>query len=105
MAKYTPRLMAPADNNKYFIHYTKGGYNTCILIEGNSVLPNCVGYAQGRLREILNDKTVWSKVGNLACNAEDWIEVAKKNGFKTGKTPKLGAVIVWSRLGRCGFLD
>ena len=97
MAKYTPRLMAPADNNKYFIHYTKGGYNTCILIEGNSVLPNCVGYAQGRLREILNDKEVWSKVGNLACNAEDWIEVAKKNGFKTGKTPKLGAVIVWSK--------
>lgn len=99
MMKYTPRLTAPSKSNKNFIHYSKGGYNTCIMIDKNtgSVLPNCVGYAQGRLREILNDKKVWSKIGNLACNAEDWIDVARKNGFKTGKVPKLGAVIVWSK--------
>ena len=95
--KYTPRLTAPSKSNKNFIHYSKGGYNTCIMIDKNtgSVLPNCVGYAQGRLLEILGAKSPNWKLP--ACNAEDWIEVAKKNGFKTGKTPKLGAVIVWSK--------
>lgn len=97
MMKYTPRLTAPSKSNKNFIHYSKGGYNTCIMIDKNtgSVLPNCVGYAQGRLLEILGAKSPNWKLP--ACNAEDWIEVAKKNGFKTGKTPKLGAVIVWSK--------
>lgn len=97
MMKYTPRLTAPSKSNKNFIHYSKGGYNTCIMIDKNtgSVLPNCVGYAQGRLLEILGAKSPNWKLP--ACNAEDWIEVARKNGFKTGKTPKLGAVIVWQK--------
>ena len=95
--KYTPRLTAPSKSDKNFIHYSKGGYNTCIMIDKNtgSVLPNCVGYAQGRLLEILGAKAPNWKLP--ACNAEDWIDVARKNGFKTGKTPKLGAVIVWSK--------
>ena len=93
--KYTPRLTAPSDDNKNYIHYTKGGYNICIMIDKNtgSVLPNCVGYAQGRLLEILGAKAPNWKLP--ACNAEDWIETAQKNGFKTGQTPKLGAVAVF----------
>ena len=95
MMKYTPRLTAPSKSNKNFIHYSKGGYNTCIMIDKStgSVLPNCVGYAQGRLLEILGKKAVNWKLP--ACNAEDWFETAQKNGFKTGQTPKLGAVVVW----------
>lgn len=94
MAKYTPRFTAPAKDNKYFIHYSKGGYNTAIEIDSTgSVLPNCVGYAQGRLLEILGAKAVnWSIP---ACNAEDWLEAAQKAGFKTGQTPKLGAIACW----------
>ena len=93
--KYTPRLTAPSKSDKNFIHYSKGGYNTCIMIDKStgSVLPNCVGYAQGRLLEILGKKAVNWKLP--ACNAEDWFETAQKNGFKTGQTPKLGAVVVW----------
>lgn len=93
--KYTPRLTAPAGNDKNFIHYSKGGYNTCIMIDKNtgSVLPNCVGYAQGRLLEILGAKAPNWKLP--ACNAEDWLETAQKNGFKTGMTPKLGAIAVF----------
>ena len=93
--KYTPRLTAPSKSDKNFIHYSKSGYNTCIMIDKStgSVLPNCVGYAQGRLLEILGKKAVNWKLP--ACNAEDWFETAQKNGFKTGQTPKLGAVVVW----------
>ena len=95
MMKYTPRLTAPSKSDKNFIHYSKGGYNTCIMIDKStgSVLPNCVGYAQGRLLEILGAKAPNWKLP--ACNAEDWLEQAQKNGFKTGMTPKLGAVVVW----------
>lgn len=93
--KYTPRLTAPSKSDKNFIHYSKGGYNTCIMIDKStgSVLPNCVGYAQGRLLEILGKKAVNWKLP--ACNAEDWLETAQKNGFKTGMTPKLGAIAVF----------
>ena len=95
MMKYTPRLTAPSKSDKNFIHYSKGGYNTCIMIDKStgSVLPNCVGYAQGRLLEILGKKAVNWKLP--ACNAEDWLETAQKNGFKTGMTPKLGAIAVF----------
>lgn len=43
---FTPRLTAPATNNKYWIHTTKGGVNSCLRINSTtgSVLPNCVGY-------------------------------------------------------------
>ena len=93
--KYTPRLTAPSKSDKNFIHYSKGGYNSCIMIDKStgSVLPNCVGYAQGRLLEILGKKVVNWKLP--ACNAEDWLETAQKNGFKTGMTPKLGAIAVF----------
>ena len=93
--KYTPRLTAPSKSDKNFIHYSKGGYNTCIMIDKNtgSVLPNCVGYAQGRLLEILGAKAPNWKLP--ACNAEDWIDKAKENGLKTGMTPKLGAIAVF----------
>lgn len=89
---YSPRKTAPSYTNPYYLKEGMGGYNRCILITGNSVLPNCVGYAHGRALEI----------GGIAgdsklpiCNAEDWFAVAKANGLKTGSTPKVGATIVW----------
>lgn len=96
MAKFTPRKTAPSRSDKNFINYKHGGYNTCIIVDEKSgyVLPNCVGYAHGRLLEILGKNAVNWKLP--ACNAEDWYSVAKKNGFETGQTPKLGAVAVWS---------
>ena len=38
---YKPRLTAPSKTDKNWIHYTTGGYNYCIKINGNSCLPNC----------------------------------------------------------------
>lgn len=95
MAKFTKRLTAPSKTDKNFINYNKGGYSTCITIDKNTgyTLPNCVGYAHGRLLEILGKKAINWKLP--ACNAEDWYDKAKENGLKVGKTPKLGAVVCW----------
>ena len=95
MAKFTQRLNQPSSDNKYYIHHTAGGLNTCIKVNQNWVLPNCVGYAQGRLLEMMGAKTVNWKLP--ACNAEDWMEAAQNNGLKTGQTPKVGAVICWQK--------
>lgn len=91
---YTPRLKAPSKSDKNWIHTSKGGKNSCILITGNSVLPNCVGYAWGRWLELLGKTPKLSRA-----NAEDWW--AYKDGYDRGQTPKLGAVAVW-RKGKVG---
>lgn len=91
MAKFIPRLTEPTNDDKNYRHYTHGGYNYCIYINNGSVLPNCVGYAWGRWRELL------SKFHNLSrANAEMWYGNTV-DGYKRGKTPKLGAVICWRK--------
>ena len=95
MSKFKKRLTAPLTTDKKFISYKHGGYNTCVIVNEKTgyVLPNCVGYAHGRLLEILGAKKVnWHLP---ACNAEDWYVRAQRNGFKVGQTPKLGAVACW----------
>ena len=95
MAKYEARLTEPSKTNKNYIHYSNGGYNYCIERSGGSCLPNCVGYAWGRWREILG------KMPNLSrANAENWYGY-KADGYKRGQEPKLGAVICW-RKGKAG---
>lgn len=89
-AIWVPRLKAPSTTDKNWIHYTAGGYNYCIKIEGKSCLPNCVGYAWGRWRELLGAKHNLSRA-----DAERWYNT--NDGYKRGKTPKLGAVICWRR--------
>lgn len=88
--KYNARLSNPSTSNKHYIHTSKGGYNECILITGNSCLPNCVGYAWGRAYEILGSRPKLSRA-----NAEDWW--GYNDGYKRGSTPKLGAIICWRR--------
>jgi len=92
---YTPRLSAPSYTDKNWLHYTKGGYNYCILISGSSCLPNCVGYAWGRWRELLG---AYHKLSRA--NAENWWGNTG-DGYKRGQTPKVGSVICW-RKGQAG---
>lgn len=87
---YVSRLTEPSYDSPFWIHTTKGGLNSCILIGGNSVLPNCVGYAWGRFYELLGSKP------NLArTNAEKWFSY--NDGYARGNTPKLGAVACWQK--------
>ena len=87
---FSPRLSAPSTTNPWYIHTSRGGKNSCIRISGNSVLPNCVGYAWGRAGEILGKAPKLCKG-----NAETWY--AYKDGYSRGKTPKLGAIVVWAK--------
>lgn len=96
---FTPRWTMPLPGDKFYTHYTAGGINSCIKVDGNSCLPNCVGYAHGRVLEI---KGIQNQTWNVpAVNAEDWFAKAKSLGYKTGQTPALGAVMVWS-VGKVG---
>ena len=93
---FVQRTVAPSESDKNFLHYSKGGYNKCILISGSSCLPNCVGYCWGRWRELLGFDPKLSRG-----NAENWF-LYTQDGYKRGQTPKVGAVACYS-LGRTGY--
>lgn len=88
---FKARTTAPSTTNKYWIHTSAGGLNECIKVSGNSVLPNCVGYAWGRFYEISGKKPKLSK-----SNAEMWYGNTS-DGYSRGKTPKVGAVVCWAK--------
>lgn len=87
-ATFVPYLSAPTESDKNWIHYTKGGYNYCILIKGNSCLPNCVGYVWGEWRKRLGKKPSLS-----TGNANTFY--AHKDSYKRTQYPRLGSIIVW----------
>ncbi len=93
MAKFNPRLTAPSYSDKNWIHYSADGYNYCIKIDGNSCLPNCVGYAWGRWRELLG---AYHKLSRN--NAEVWY-TNTSDGYERGQEPKVGAIACWEGLG------
>lgn len=80
---YKKRTTAPAKSNKWF--YTSNPFYQC-----GYGLPNCTAYAWGRFAELLGKKPSLS-----LSNAENWY--GHKDGYKRGKKPKLGAVIVWAK--------
>ena len=92
-------------NNKYYIRLVSGGLNGAVegnpAIDGANVLCNCVGYANGRFNEIINDPDL--KGVNkafkyqLVCNAENFIESAKAQGLKVSKKPVQGGIMVWQK--------
>lgn len=98
------RLTQPK-NNKYYIRQVTGGLNGAVAgkptIAGANVLCNCVGYANGRFNEIINDPNLTGTAikfkYQLVCNAENFIESAKKQGLKISSVPVLGGIMVWQK--------
>lgn len=95
---FIPRFEIPEKGNKFYNTISNGGYSTAIkgkpTEDGLDVLRNCVGYAFGRFNEIGNN----SKMDKLQpINAENWIEVARKQGLAISQSPKLGAVMCWQK--------
>ena len=92
-------------NNKYYIRTVTGGLNGAVAgsptISGANVLCNCVGYANGRFNEIINDPNLTGTPikfkYQLVCNAENFIESAKKQGLSISSTPIQGGIMVWQK--------
>ena len=86
------------NNNKYYITKSAGGYSTAIVgkptIKGANVLCNCVGFAGSRFNEILGKG---KEVYKLTCNAENFIESAKKQGLSISSKPVQGGIMVWQK--------
>ena len=84
--------------NKYYIRTVNGGWN--LAIEGKpclkqaNVLANCVGYANGRFAEIQGLGYIKYQ---LVCNAENFIENAKKYGLQIVDYPSLGGIMCWQK--------
>lgn len=95
---YKPRLTAPGTSDSYWISTSYGGLNECIIVDGKSCIPNCVGYAWGRFREILGSRPSLSRN-----NAGKWYDY-RADGYIRGLVPRLGAVICWSKPGEAGHV-
>ena len=100
---YTIRTTKPY-GNLYYIRKCNGGYNGAI--EGYpcdpnaNVLSNCVGYANARFGEIMAQITGETGIKyQLVCNAENFIEVAKRMGLKISPVPTAGGIMVWAKGG------
>lgn len=92
-------------NNKYYIRIVSGGNNGAVqgspTAPGANVLSNCVGYCNGRLNESILDPNLEGIERRfkyqLVCNAENFIEAAKRQGLKISNKPTLGGIMVWQR--------
>ncbi|MCL1913889.1 MAG: CHAP domain-containing protein [Eubacteriaceae bacterium] len=91
MTVYSPRTTAPSETDKNWRRYNQDGYNYCIEIKNGSCLPNCVGYAWGRWRELLGEFHKLSRA-----NAENWYPNTQ-DGYSRGKVPREGAVMCWQK--------
>jgi len=85
----TLRITEPSYANKYYKHVNYGGVNECLRINGNSCLPNCVGYAWGAWYEMMGVRPKLSRA-----NAKNWYGYTS-DGYRRSSTPELGAVACW----------
>ena len=122
MAEFKPRLTKPEKGNKFYNTIGNGGWSTAIVGSPKDadcdVYGNCVGHAFARFNEIAYDmigeegikklfKENGGKLVNLnsnarmpllqPLNAENFYDVALKQGLEISQTPTLGAVIVWQK--------
>lgn len=103
---FTPINGVPAKDDPYIYLYnnkSNGGKSLCIngkpLDPDRNVLSNCVGWACARFNQIYNLMTGYEGIRfpNFCCNAENFIEVAKKYGLTVSQEPQVGAIMVWQK--------
>lgn len=96
---YNPRLTAPTKTNKCFIQTNKGGNNPCAARPlYDSVLPNCVGYAWGRVYEISTQYHTETPGLWMTADAHTWYTNNQRTEhYSYGDVPRLGAIICYKR--------
>ena len=95
---YHPWLANPGNSilhGRWFINTGYGGLNECVARDSSGwVLPNCTGYAWGRVCYLLGDANP-----HLSNNgAARWYDVdvgGRYNSWPRSQTPTLGAVACW----------
>ena len=99
------KILTKQPTGKYYTRIVSGGLNGAVAgkptIKGANVLCNCVGFANGRFNQICNDPELKginkTFKYQLVCNAENFIESAKKQGLKISSTPIQGGIMVWQK--------
>ena len=102
--KFIAIKTAPSTTNKWYLKAGKGGYNKAMEIDKktHSCLPNCCGLVHGRWLECRNE-TDYNTYDKLSTgDAGNYYK--KKDGYARGQTPKLGAVICFSKDGGAGHV-
>ena len=98
----TSRPYANETNAKCYINYETGGWSGAIVCSDDpiNVLPNCVGYANGRFNEIYDEMKgiTGSTYPWFNCNACDFIGRARDfyPELEISTEPVPGAIIVWT---------
>ena len=100
---FTVRKNKPKKGNKFYTRKVSGGFNTCVKgkpTDECDALSNCVGYAEGRINEVISEvlgKDTY-KYDTLNCNAESIVERALKyEGVQLLDFPVKGGLMVWSK--------
>lgn len=98
------RKTKPEAGNKFYIKRGYGGWSGCIIGKPTdkdcNVLSNCVGFACARFSEIYSEITGYKgmKFPDLSCNAENFIERAKKfYNLEVVDYPVLGGIMVMQK--------
>lgn len=99
---YQPRWAEPTTNNVNWVKTSYGGKSLCIIpdpVKGQTykprTIPNCVGYAWGRSRELcLQWNCPWpnQRFGNPP---QMWYSAYWRKKWARGQTPRLGALAIW----------
>lgn len=97
---FIPRTECPKADNQWYCRKGHGGESPCIPGKPEkwpgSVLANCVGYAYGRVAEILGEFIkIGFSYGVKPYSAQNWW--AAKDGLARGQIPALGAVACWTK--------
>ena len=101
---FKKRTESPSVTNKFYIKVGNGGYNRAMEINKttHSCLPNCCGLVHGRWLESQNQKD-FKKYDKL-CTGNARSYYGKKDGYKRGKTAKLGAIICFDKIKGSGHV-
>lgn len=91
MSEYIPRTRAPSETDRHWISTKRGGLNECLMIDGRtgSCIPNCTGYAWGRMYELIGERPALART-----DARTWY--TSREGYSRGQVPALGAVACWA---------
>lgn len=102
---FIKRTTAPSTDNKFYLKAGKGGYNRAMEINSttHSCLPNCCGEVHGRWLES-QEQTDYNKYDRLCTGDAHSYWGYVYDDYERGQTPRLGAIICWSKDGGAGHV-